>query len=156
MNNSLLLTPGTLANGTSADFIITLLAQTNGNFNLATSVVTTQNSDTVTSNNTVTAAIKVIGLVTNTVKIVSVSPMLFNHQTALFEQVVVVSNLTSAVIDSVRVLATNVVAPNQLFNATGTNNGHPYVVVPGPWARTLLHRSTSSSSSQIVPSSTPV
>jgi uncharacterized repeat protein (TIGR01451 family) len=130
--NSLLLTPGTLTNGTSAEFVITLLAQTNGNFNLTTSVLTTQNTDTVTSNNTVTVAIKVIGLVTNTVAIVSVSPMLFNHQTALLEQVVVVSNLTSAVIDSVRVLATNIVAPNQLFNATGTNNGHPYVVVPGP------------------------
>jgi uncharacterized repeat protein (TIGR01451 family) len=132
LNNSLLLTPGTLTNGGSASYAITLQAQTNGDFNFSTSVASTQTTDPDTTDNTMASTtVHVIGLITNTVAIVSVSPMVFNYQTALLEQVVVVSNLTSAAVDSVRVMATNLVAPNSLFNATGTNNGHPYVVVGG-------------------------
>jgi hypothetical protein len=56
--------------------------------------------------------------------------MVFNYQTALFDQLVTVRNLTTNAIPAVRVALTNLVAPNQLFNATGTNSGHPYVVVP--------------------------
>jgi uncharacterized repeat protein (TIGR01451 family) len=130
VNNTLLLAPGALTNGAGMDFVVSLQAVTNGNFNFTTSVTTTQNSDTTTNNNTVSSSVNVLGFVTNTVAIVSVSPMVFNRQTALMDQLVVVTNLTTNVIQSVRVFATNLVVPNSLFNAAGTNNGRPYVVVP--------------------------
>lgn len=134
LNNQLLLTLGTLSNGLTTNFVVTLTAQASGDFSFNTSVVTTQNSDTSTSNNTATASLKSLTFATNNIAIASVSPMIFNPLTALLEQVVVVTNLTTNVINSVRVLATNLVAPNSLFNATGTNSGFPYIVLSSPLA----------------------
>jgi uncharacterized repeat protein (TIGR01451 family) len=121
-----------LTNTESKSFVVTALAQTNGDFNLATSVVATQNSDTATNNNTLVVPLKVLPLNSTNVAILSVSPIVFNYQTALFDQIVVVTNLSTNTISEVRVIATNLVSPNELFNATGTNSGHPYVMLPTP------------------------
>lgn len=129
--NTLTLPIVSLTNASAVAFTISVQAlATNNAFGITNFVSASQNTDTSTNNNSVVSTIKVLPLVTNTVRILSVSPMVFNRQTALMDQVVVVTNLTTNVISSVRILATNLVAPNAMFNAVGTNTGRPFVVIP--------------------------
>lgn len=130
----LALTAGTFTNNTARDFIVRLQANSPTNAHIITSVVTPDNTDTLASNDNFTNAVTVLSFVTNRVAIVSASPLKFNRQNALLEQLVVVTNLSTNLIQSVRILVTNSISPNVLFNASGTNAGRPYLMLPSALA----------------------
>jgi len=64
--------------------------------------------------------------------VVSASSMAFNPQTGLMEQTVRLQNTGATVIGSARLMVSNLSA--RLYNASGTNNGNPYVVYGGSMA----------------------
>jgi hypothetical protein len=124
---------GPLTNLASKTYFITVQPTNAGAFSLSTTITTPvgQNSETVTNNNTVTNLISVLNVDSAGLQIISQSTPIFNFQTGLMDQFVQVKNTTTSSIPSVRIFATNLVAPNRLYNATGTNFGQPYVASPG-------------------------
>jgi large repetitive protein len=67
-----------------------------------------------------------ITVVTNI--ITAVGPIVFNRMNSYFEQYVTISNRTSeAWPNGVRLFIANVISPNKVVNATGTNGGIPYI-----------------------------
>jgi uncharacterized repeat protein (TIGR01451 family) len=153
VNQTLLLTPGTVTNGVGTNYIVRVQPSAAGDYKIVTSVSTTQNADTAVANNTVTNSLTVSGFVTNRVAILSVSPQVFNRQTGLMDQVVIVSNLTSTAISSVRIQATNLAGANYLYNASGTNAGQPYVLLAAPLEPTNI---ASVTLQFFMPSRTPI
>ena len=80
-----------------------------------------------------TSSVVNVEVITNAV--VATGPIVLNHQNGLFEQFVTVSNRTSETwANGVRLFIRNMDSTNQLFNATGTNGGIPYIdkLVPVP------------------------
>jgi uncharacterized repeat protein (TIGR01451 family) len=129
-NRMLTLSPGTFTNSTARDFIVRLQASAAGTPRLVTTVAATENRESEPDDNGFTNQLTILDFVTNNVVVMSVSPQRFNRQNALIEQLVIVTNLSTNVITSIRVLVTNLVSPNRLFNASGTNAGRPYVMLP--------------------------
>ena len=129
-NRMLTLSPGTFTNSTARDFIVRLNATNAGPVSLVTTAASTRNPDSTTANNSFTNQLTVLEFITNNVVVLSATPQRFNRQNALIEQIVIVTNLSTNTILSIRVLVTNLVSPNQLFNASGTNAGRPYVMLP--------------------------
>ena len=73
-----------------------------------------------------TSAVVTIEVITNTV--VATGPIVLNHQNGLFEQFVTVSNRTSETwANGVRLFVKDLDTTNKVYNATGTNNGTPYL-----------------------------
>lgn len=130
------LSPGSITNSTARDFIVRLQANTALTTKLTNSVVTAESSDSAPTNDTVVLPLTVLPFVTNRLAIVSISPQVLNRQNALMEQLIVVTNLTTNVIQSVRIIVTNLASPNRLYNASGSNALGSYVMVPGGLAPT--------------------
>ncbi|MEO6183664.1 MAG: Ig-like domain-containing protein, partial [Verrucomicrobiota bacterium] len=70
-------------------------------------------------------------------------PITLNRQTGLFEQRVRLSNPTPATIEAARVLVYNLPTGVRVYNATGTNNGVPFVqynsaILPGGLAELII------------------
>jgi VCBS repeat-containing protein len=88
-----------------------------------------------------TSSVVNVEVITNAV--VATGPIVLNHQNGLFEQFVTVSNRTSETwANGVRLFVRNMDTTNQVYNATGTNGGVPYldkiVPVPAGQSTTLL------------------
>lgn len=127
---------GTITNNTASDFIVRLQANSALTNKYTNSVVTADNSDSSPTNDTVILSLTVLPFVTNQVAVISSTPQVLNRQNALLQQLVVVTNLTTNIIESVRVIVTNLTSPNTLYNASGSNSMGPYVMVPGGLAPT--------------------
>lgn len=127
---------GTITNKGSKAFSITLAPATTNTLKIITAVTPPvgQNSDTNSVNDSVTNLLTIQDIVLDTLKILSVTPLAFNPQTGLMDQYVTVQNISAGSIPSVRLVATNLLAPNRLYNATGTNRGLPYVATVSPLA----------------------
>ncbi len=73
-----------------------------------------------------TSAVVNMEVITNAV--IATGPIVLNHQNGLFEQFVTVSNRTSETwANGVRLFIRNMDTTNQVYNATGTNDGVPYI-----------------------------
>jgi uncharacterized repeat protein (TIGR01451 family) len=83
--------------------------------------------DTNTANNFASTNIP-INAFTGQLVAVTNSPQTFNPQTGFLEQTVMVSNVGTTAVASVRVVVTGLT--NLLYNAVGVNGGNPYVVYP--------------------------
>jgi uncharacterized repeat protein (TIGR01451 family) len=83
--------------------------------------------DTNTANDSASNNVTVINYLSGPLYVVTNSAQTLNFQNGLTEQSIIVSNNTSADVAAVRVVVTNLT--RQLFNAIGTNNGNPYVVL---------------------------
>ncbi|MEO6036462.1 MAG: choice-of-anchor D domain-containing protein, partial [Verrucomicrobiota bacterium] len=66
-------------------------------------------------------------VVTTNVVVASVSPITLNPQTGLFEQTVRLSNNGSSTVTAARLLIQSLPSDVRVYNATGTNNGIPFV-----------------------------
>jgi uncharacterized repeat protein (TIGR01451 family) len=122
---------GTLTNDFAQDVIVRLQANSAGTPSVMTSVVAADNLETAPGNDAVTNKLTVLEFVTDHVAVVSVTPQKLNFQNGLMEQLVTVTNLTTTNLTSVRLVVTNLASPNRLNNVSGTNNGNPYLMLPG-------------------------
>jgi hypothetical protein len=58
---------------------------------------------------------------------IAAGPIVLNRQNGLFEQTVTISNPTAYTFKAVRLWIENLTTETRVFNATGTNNGVPYI-----------------------------
>jgi hypothetical protein len=80
-----------------------------------------------------TSSVVNVEVITNAV--VATGPIVLNHQNGLFEQFITISNRTSETwANGVRLFVRNMDTTNQVYNATGTNGGIPYLdkIIPVP------------------------
>jgi uncharacterized repeat protein (TIGR01451 family) len=90
------------------------------------------------ANNTASVTATVIAPVTNTPPPTNLTAQIgavaFNPQTGLYQQTLLVSNLTGVALTAVRVTILNLPAFVVVYNASGTTNGQPYVESDQPVA----------------------
>ena len=118
-NVQFLVNGAAVANVASAPFYFTTSNPAPGNYRFV--AIATDNDGL-----SATSAPVSIEVITNTV--VAVGPIVLNRQNGLFEQFVTVSNCTAETWASgVRLFVCGLDATNQVWNATGTNDGAPYL-----------------------------
>lgn len=131
---------GTLASNATTSIQLVMELSTNaGAFSFVSTVYSLTNGDAIWPNDSATNSITT----TNGVNVSSFSvdplPTTVNTQTGLFEQEVTVSNTGGSTLGSIRLLVggltlRHATLTDRLYNAVGTNQGMPYVVVPGTLA----------------------
>lgn len=121
-----LFSPGTLTNRESADAIVSVLATNAASSNRITAVITAPNvSDTNPANNSFSTNVPILTPDSNQIVVVDLSTQLLNQQTGWMEQRVLLENVGTTAVDSVRLLVGGLT--NALINVTGTNGTTPYV-----------------------------
>lgn len=137
VSNQLTIPITSLASNAFTNFVLRVQLPTNaGAAQFTASVGIGGSTDPNPANNTATNSVNVAGYFPVTLLAVTNAPQYTNRQNGLIEQKILVSNVGTASVDSVRVILTGLtnVAPtgftNFLFNAWGTNNGSPFVVYP--------------------------
>ena len=124
-NGVVLFAAGMLTNQASAQARVTLLATNAADTNLIlASIYAPDISDTNPANNSVTSNVPILRPDTNAISITILSAQHLNPQTGWVEQRVGLRNISTSVVDSVRLLVQGLT--NALVNATGTNSGVPY------------------------------
>ncbi|MGC3958168.1 MAG: DUF11 domain-containing protein [Verrucomicrobiota bacterium] len=124
-NGILAWTIGALTNNSSTQLLVMVRPTLGGTSNL-TATVTASTADPNTTNNTATTSMTVEEIVsTNTTVVVQVAQQ-FNPQTGLMEEIVRVQNTDTIDFPAVRLFVSGL-GTNRLYNASGTNNGEPYV-----------------------------
>lgn len=120
---------GTLTNQGSRTVSFTVQPTNAGTFSFLASVSSAA-EDTSPANNTATNSIEVSAFLTNTLIASVVSTQTFNGVMGVFDQQIAVSNASPADVPSARINVSGIPSANRLFNASGTNNGIPFVVYP--------------------------
>lgn len=133
---------GSLTNGAAQTLDVTLQPTNVVNNAISASVQAPNNVDSGGANNSATNEISVQPIVTSALFLTR-GTQTFNRQTALFEETVNVLNVGGITLPTVRVLVENMVAPDGLFNVTGTNGVSPFVastagLAPGSSTNILL------------------
>jgi hypothetical protein len=112
----------------STQLLVTVQPRTATNYVLRATV--SSNGDTNRSNNSATNTFSVSNPVLGQLTAGPSSEQRFNPQTGLVDQLVTVSNITTTnTVASARVIVSNF--QFRVFNAVGTNDGHPFVVHGG-------------------------
>jgi hypothetical protein len=86
-----------------------------------------QLSARATDNSGLTATSSVVNITVIDHAPLAAGPITLNRQTGLFEQAVTITNPTLYTFTGVRILIENLTAETKVVNATGTNNGIPYI-----------------------------
>lgn len=123
---------GTLASGAGTQLQFTVEPTNTGTMTLSATAVAATSIDTNSVNDVVSTNLTVVPSLPGVLTVVSSSSMTFNPQTGLMEQTVRLQNTGATVIGSARLTVSNLTA--RLYNASGTNNGNPYVVYGGSMA----------------------
>ena len=123
---------GTLTNGVSASFQFTIQPTTNGAFALTDTVGAPAVYDMNVINNAAVAALFVTNYL-GTLGVGTTSAQTINQLSGVIEQTIGVTNTGGTTVPAVRVVISGLTT-NQLYNASGTNNGQPFVVCPGSLA----------------------
>ena len=126
---SLVITGATLNATTSFTYNVFFQPTTTGQLAIASTIGSTGFQDTNTLNNSATGIVSVIQPDTNQLT-VTVSDQVLNRQTGLFNQTVTLVNTSATGIASARLIVVGLNSSNKLYNAAGTNMGHPFVVYP--------------------------
>lgn len=117
---------GTLASGGRTNIQISF-QPTNASVLVFSAAVGASNlSDNNTNNNFASTNVLVINYLPGTLVAVTNSAQITNPQNGLTEQSILVSNIGTNDVPSVRVVVTGLT--NRLINVVGTNNGNPFVV----------------------------
>lgn len=131
-SNVLRWTVGRMEIGTSSNLTLTLQPTNVGLTTVFASITATNAPDTNTVNNTASNSILVGPLISGGLVASNVSAMTFNPQTGLMEQMTRMVNVSGTSAPSARLVVTGLT--NRLYNAVGTNDGHPFVVHGAPLA----------------------
>lgn len=125
-NGFVLFSVGTLTNQESAVATVSVLATNAAATNLIIAAIASPDStDTNTSNNSFTNNVPILTPATNQIVATILSVQEFNQQTGWMEQRVLLENVSTSSVDSVRLLVDGLT--NELVNVTGTNGTTPYV-----------------------------
>jgi uncharacterized repeat protein (TIGR01451 family) len=117
-----------LTNGGSTNFTITVTATNAGVFTNVAAALSSTLDLNLTNNNGTSPASQVQTTVAPAQFALAVSGVpVFNPQTGLFEESVTVTNIGSTTVLGVRLLVGGLPSGVTLYDATGTNNGTPYV-----------------------------
>jgi uncharacterized repeat protein (TIGR01451 family) len=126
-NHSVLWNVGTLVSGDSESLTLRVQPTNAGNSALLATVSAPNVIDANLTNNLAIAVLNVLPLVTGSLVVSNgSSAMRFNPQTALMEQTVRLVNVGTTNVAAARIIVSGLT--NGLFNAVGTNDGHPFVV----------------------------
>jgi len=125
VNTQILFTVGALSNGGSAEATVNVLANAAGNNLLSATIGATNSVDPNPTNSSFTTNLVILAPDTNILKCGLVSTQRFEPQTGLMEQRIAVTNTGSSAVDAFRVSVEGLT--NALMNASGTNNGMPFV-----------------------------
>ena len=134
VSNQLTFPITSLASNAFTNFVLRVQLPTNAGAALFTaSAGATGATDLNPANNTATNSVNIAGYFPVTLLAVTNAAQYTNRQNGLIEQKILVSNVGTASVDSVRVILTGLTNvplagyTNYLFNATGTNAGNPFV-----------------------------
>ncbi len=121
---------GTLANGAVTNFSVRVQATSAAPLTLSTSVGAPGVTDTNAANNVASSNL-VVGTYLSTNLVISLlnPTQQFNPQDSFMEQAIHLTNVGTNAVGSARVVITGLTKTNWLFNAAGTNNGNPFVVL---------------------------
>src|SRR5713101_3991243 len=125
-NGSLLFSAGTVANGASVTYQVTIQPTNAGMLTLPASLSTSSALDTNAANDSASATLNVEAPILGQLTASITSAQSFNPQTGLLEQTIRITNVGTAAVASARVVLTGFT--DWLFNAVGTNAGNPFVV----------------------------
>jgi uncharacterized repeat protein (TIGR01451 family) len=122
-----------LTNGGSMDFTITVTAANMGVFTNVASALSSTLDLNLTNNDGTSPASQVQTTVSPAQFMFGISGVpVFNPQTGLFEEQVIVTNIGSTTVLGVRLLIGGLPSGVTLYDATGTTNGTPYVQYNSP------------------------
>ena len=118
---------GTIKSGGSTNLQFTVQPTNAGVFNFSASVGSSSTMDPNPTNNVAVTNIAVLDYLSGPLFVVTNSAQILNLQNGLTEQSILLSNNIGTNAVAVRVIVTNLT--KRLFNAFGTNNGNPFVVL---------------------------
>ena len=127
ISNNLIFNLGTLNSGAFTNFLFTLQPTNAGVLNFFATVGASGVLETNTINNSASNSFTVINYLPGDLVATIASPQSYNPQNGLVEQTITLSNLGTNDVPAARVVVTGLLT-NRLFNASGTNNGSPFVV----------------------------
>jgi uncharacterized repeat protein (TIGR01451 family) len=125
IGSNLIFSLGTLPSGGFTNLQFTIQPTVTGTVTFAASIGTADLLDTNTANNFAATNLTVINYPAQLTAVTN-SAQIVNQQNGLIEQSILVSNPGTNPAAAVRVVVTGLT--NDLFNASGTNNGNPFVV----------------------------
>lgn len=124
---------GTLSNGTSASFQLTVEPTNAGAFIISDSVTSPETYNVNPAGATAFALLNVTNYLSDSpLAAATNSGQIVNPQNGLLEQMINVQNTGKTAVQAVRVVVAGLT--NQLYNASGTNAGQPFVVYPASLA----------------------
>ena len=127
-NNIMSFSLGTLNSGSSRQFQLTFQPTNSNIYQLGVGVGALGLVDANTNNNTFYTNLFIYNYPATALVVVTNSPQKLNPQNGLIEQSLLVTNAGPGAAPAVRVVVSGLT--NRLFNATGTNNGNPFVTSP--------------------------
>ena len=127
ISSNMIFNLGTLRSGTLTNFQFTIQPTNAGALNFFASVGAPGVIDTNLINNSASNSIVVTNYLSGQLTVVTNSIQKPNGQNGLLEQSILVSNTGMIDVPAVRIVVPGLLT-NQLFNASGTNNGNPFVV----------------------------
>ena len=131
-NNVMSFSLGTLNSGSSQHFQLTVQPTNSGIYPMGVQAVAPGLVDPNTNNNIQLTNLFIFNYPSTALVAVTNSPQKLNPQNGLIEQSILVTNAGPGIAPAVRVVVSGLT--NRLFNATGTNNGNPFVTSPGALA----------------------
>lgn len=117
---------GTLTAGGGTNLQFTIQPTSAVALNFSASIGASGIVDPNPTNNTASTNIYVINYLPDQLTVSLISTQKYNPQSGLVEQTIMVSNIGTNAVPAARVVVTGLT--NRLFNASGTNNGNPFVV----------------------------
>jgi uncharacterized repeat protein (TIGR01451 family) len=123
--SNLIFNLGTLTNGANKNLQLSIQPTNAGVLNFSAAVGASGILDTNMANNTASNSIIVTNYFTGQLLAFTNSGQIVNRQNGLLEQSITLTNLGTNAVAAARVVVTGLT--NRLFNATGTNNGSPFV-----------------------------
>jgi uncharacterized repeat protein (TIGR01451 family) len=123
--SNLIFNLGTLTSGTNKTFQFSIQPTNAGALNFFVAVGAAGILDTNTANNSVSNSIPVINYLPGQLLAFTNSAQIVNFQNGLLEQFITLTNIGTNGVAAARVVVTGLT--NRLFNASGTNNGNPFV-----------------------------
>jgi uncharacterized repeat protein (TIGR01451 family) len=114
---------GTLSAGAARTVFLTVEPTQAGAFSFAATAAAAD-----ATNATASLSVNVTNFLSTNLVAAIASPQRYNPQNNLVEQLVTVSNAGPSEVPAARVLISGLAVSNVLFNAAGTNGGHPFVV----------------------------
>jgi len=136
VNRSLVLNMGTLTNGQSSQFLVTVQLGAVGTNAFVNTVQSTDTNDPSSANNTTTTTVIVAPYVPQNIRIVALSDFVYDQNVSLFNQVVTIQNVSTSALANIHLIVTNLTVTNKLWVISGTNAAHPFlmltnILIPG-------------------------